>query len=200
MSAIWGGRRRVVPWAGCGENMNEPKPTKAKWWSRPGPVPPVVAEVDSAEDAGLSEGGFGPEGVLGPEPDSGHDGDFVLERPLPVPPAADAPSAAVSDAASASADPVDRPGPLHDPDPYSTPPYGQPGPWAAAQPVQHPTRCDSPGPDGPHRSRVELAKEYSRLRKPPPESSAEPWLVTGRFQMFSRARRCPGRTGAAVAG
>ncbi|MEV6532798.1 hypothetical protein AB0M86_24955 [Streptomyces sp. NPDC051639] len=33
------------------------------------------------------------------------------------------------------------------------------------------TRCDSPG--GPHRSRVELAKEYSRLRKPPPESAAE---------------------------
>ncbi|UXY33240.1 hypothetical protein [Streptomyces sp. HUAS TT20] len=28
-------------------------------------------------------------------------------------------------------------------------------------------RCESPG--GPHRSRVELAKEYSRLRKPPPK-------------------------------
>ncbi|MFI6618129.1 trypsin-like peptidase domain-containing protein [Streptomyces sp. NPDC050528] len=28
--------------------------------------------------------------------------------------------------------------PLHDPDPYSTPPYGEPGPWASAPPVQHP--------------------------------------------------------------
>ncbi|MFJ6568338.1 trypsin-like peptidase domain-containing protein [Streptomyces sp. NPDC091292] len=28
--------------------------------------------------------------------------------------------------------------PLHDPDPYSTPPYGGPGPWAPAPPVQHP--------------------------------------------------------------
>ncbi|WP_042172725.1 S1C family serine protease [Streptomyces sp. NBRC 110035] len=28
--------------------------------------------------------------------------------------------------------------PLHDPDPYSTPPYGEPGPWAPAPPVQHP--------------------------------------------------------------
>ncbi|MER7225012.1 trypsin-like peptidase domain-containing protein [Streptomyces rubradiris] len=27
---------------------------------------------------------------------------------------------------------------MHDPDPYSTPPYGEPGPWAPAPPVQHP--------------------------------------------------------------
>ncbi|MFE0449912.1 trypsin-like peptidase domain-containing protein [Streptomyces sp. NPDC058914] len=32
----------------------------------------------------------------------------------------------------------DPPKPLHDPDPYSTPPYGEPGPWAPAPPVQHP--------------------------------------------------------------
>ncbi|WP_452746378.1 trypsin-like peptidase domain-containing protein [Streptomyces bluensis] len=32
----------------------------------------------------------------------------------------------------------ERPKPLHDPDPYSTPPYGEPGPWAPAPPVQHP--------------------------------------------------------------
>ncbi|MER8027554.1 trypsin-like peptidase domain-containing protein [Streptomyces bauhiniae] len=31
-----------------------------------------------------------------------------------------------------------RPKPLHDPDPYGTPPYGGPGPWAPAPPVQHP--------------------------------------------------------------
>ncbi|MEV6052416.1 trypsin-like peptidase domain-containing protein [Streptomyces sp. NPDC052107] len=33
---------------------------------------------------------------------------------------------------------TERPKPLHDPDPYSTPPYGEPGPWAPAPPVQHP--------------------------------------------------------------
>ncbi|MER5830079.1 trypsin-like peptidase domain-containing protein [Streptomyces sp. NPDC002130] len=32
----------------------------------------------------------------------------------------------------------EAPRPLHDPDPYSTPPYGEPGPWAPAPPVQHP--------------------------------------------------------------
>ncbi|MEU6239973.1 trypsin-like peptidase domain-containing protein [Streptomyces sp. NPDC047024] len=31
-----------------------------------------------------------------------------------------------------------RPTPLHDPDPYSTPPYGEPGPWAPAPPFQGP--------------------------------------------------------------
>lgn len=45
----------------------------------------------------------------GPMPD----GDFELARPA-------------------------RPSPLHEPDPYSTPPYGEPGPWAPAPPVQHP--------------------------------------------------------------
>lgn len=34
--------------------------------------------------------------------------------------------------------PSERPKPLHDPDPYSTPPYGEPGPWAPAPAVQHP--------------------------------------------------------------
>ncbi|MEV7994441.1 trypsin-like peptidase domain-containing protein [Streptomyces sp. NPDC086077] len=35
--------------------------------------------------------------------------------------------------------------PLHDPDPYSTPPYGQPGPWAPAPPVQHPATTPAQG-------------------------------------------------------
>ncbi|MFI5794822.1 trypsin-like peptidase domain-containing protein [Streptomyces sp. NPDC051677] len=37
-----------------------------------------------------------------------------------------------------------RPKPLHDPDPYSTPPYGEPGPWALAPPVQHPAATIPP--------------------------------------------------------
>ncbi|KPI25822.1 PDZ/DHR/GLGF domain protein [Actinobacteria bacterium OV320] len=40
----------------------------------------------------------------------------------------------------------ERPKPLHDPDPYSTPPYGEPGPWAPAPPVQHPTATSTPAP------------------------------------------------------
>ncbi|WP_405863236.1 trypsin-like peptidase domain-containing protein [Streptomyces sp. NBC_01515] len=41
--------------------------------------------------------------------------------------------------------PTGRPKPLHDPDPYSTPPYGEPGPWALAPPVQHPAVTSAPG-------------------------------------------------------
>ncbi|GDY85792.1 hypothetical protein SAVCW2_49910 [Streptomyces avermitilis] len=45
--------------------------------------------------------------------------------------------------------PVDRPKPLHDPDPYSTPPYGQPGPWAPAPPVQFPATTPAHGTPPP---------------------------------------------------
>ncbi|MEU4009930.1 trypsin-like peptidase domain-containing protein [Streptomyces pseudogriseolus] len=38
-----------------------------------------------------------------------------------------------------------HPTPLHDPDPYSTPPYGEPGPWAPAPPVQHPATTPAHG-------------------------------------------------------
>ncbi|MGW8793314.1 trypsin-like peptidase domain-containing protein [Streptomyces althioticus] len=40
---------------------------------------------------------------------------------------------------------VEQPKPLHDPDPYSTPPYGEPGPWAPAPPVQHPAATPAHG-------------------------------------------------------
>ncbi|MFJ1736073.1 trypsin-like peptidase domain-containing protein [Streptomyces sp. NPDC088254] len=38
-----------------------------------------------------------------------------------------------------------RPKPLHDPDAYRTPPYGEPGPWAPAPPVQHPAAPHAQG-------------------------------------------------------
>ncbi|MEV8460247.1 MULTISPECIES: trypsin-like peptidase domain-containing protein [Streptomyces] len=67
-------------------------------------------------------------------------------------PAAVAPSAAVPAPADAvppvvpgAAAPGERPVPLHDPDPYNTPPYGEPGPWAPAPPVQHPAATPAHG-------------------------------------------------------
>lgn len=50
-----------------------------------------------------------------------------------------------TDALSAPGGPSERPKPLHDPDPYSTPPYGEPGPWAPAPPVQHPATTPAHG-------------------------------------------------------
>ncbi|MEU3575405.1 trypsin-like peptidase domain-containing protein [Streptomyces globisporus] len=83
--------------------------------------------------------------------------------PAPVPAAQDqAPAPAARGQVSAAADepggqeiPRPRPSgqPLHEPDEYSTPPYGGPGPWAPAPPVQRPTPAHGtvvpPGAGGP---------------------------------------------------
>ncbi|MFH8895486.1 trypsin-like peptidase domain-containing protein [Streptomyces coeruleorubidus] len=154
--------------------MNEGKPTKAKWWSRPrpqglsgepesaGPVPGDLADTDG--DFELARPAARPA-------DDG--GDYELRRPEPVPargepagvparmlkgavdgvpatsavPAQGGPAgSAVAAGEAASAVPADgAPKPLHDPDPYSTPPYGEPGPWAPAPPVQHPAATPAHG-------------------------------------------------------
>ncbi|MFI8961003.1 S1C family serine protease [Streptomyces sp. NPDC053493] len=61
--------------------------------------------------------------------------------PAPAVPAAPAPAvpAAPAPAVPAAPAPVEAaPQALHAPDPYRTPPYGEPGPWAPAPPVQRP--------------------------------------------------------------
>ncbi|MGW7164555.1 trypsin-like peptidase domain-containing protein [Streptomyces sp. NPDC054884] len=149
--------------------MDEGKPTKAKWWSRPRPQEPA-GDRHAAHDA---------DSMTAPSPPT-PDGDFELARPATpgedgfADGASDAPDGGPDDAngpaddaggtdeafggtglqepaadpdtaASVAGVPVGpesvaaaRPKPLHDPDPYSTPPYGEPGPWAPAPPVQHP--------------------------------------------------------------
>nr|BFD82855.1 hypothetical protein StreXyl84_22560 [Streptomyces sp. Xyl84] len=66
---------------------------------------------------------------------------------VPEPPAASGPFA-VPGAPGPAGPAAQRPRPLHDPDPYSTPPYGEPGPWAPAPPVQHPAALTPPPPAG----------------------------------------------------
>ncbi|MFJ6524182.1 trypsin-like peptidase domain-containing protein [Streptomyces longwoodensis] len=62
---------------------------------------------------------------------AGADEDFALPEPQPrAQPQPQRPSDPQPD--------PERPKPVHDPDAYSTPPYGRPGPWAPAPPVQHP--------------------------------------------------------------
>ncbi|MFI8295757.1 trypsin-like peptidase domain-containing protein [Streptomyces nigra] len=96
------------------------------------------------------------------------DGDFELAEPqrppVPQPRAPEAEAAPGSTPAAPAAEasaPVEAPAatptpapapaqdasprPLHDPDPYSTPPYGEPGPWAPAPPVQHPAATPAHG-------------------------------------------------------
>ncbi|NEA67797.1 trypsin-like peptidase domain-containing protein [Streptomyces sp. SID12488] len=135
--------------------MDEGKPAKANWWNRPsgqsapgqdastsGQEAPASAPAPGEGESGASSAGAGAGADFG--------GDFQLERPRTVPDPAE--GGAEEDAGEdgdfelplpiATPEPVPAveadPAPLHDPDPYSTPPYGHPGPWAPAPPVQHP--------------------------------------------------------------
>ncbi|MGR8008446.1 S1C family serine protease [Streptomyces hypolithicus] len=99
--------------------MDEGRPTgpKAKWWSRPAPVrrTPDAPEAEAEVQPAATE-------VAATE-------------------VADAPAAPQAPAAAQGPEPAAvqaRPEPLHAPDPYATPPYGGPGPWAPAPPVQRP--------------------------------------------------------------
>lgn len=148
--------------------MDDGKPTgpKAKWWSRPAsgraipPEPDVPEHRNTEETTELSpvtdevppspDGGSVPEqGASAPahsEPadsvpqrasEPGRDSeDHLLAPPERSP-------AAVSAAAPTRSQA--RPQPLHEPDPYSTPPYGGPGPWAPAPPVQRPVPTPAQG-------------------------------------------------------
>lgn len=124
--------------------MDEGKPAgpKAKWWSRPTPVQgagrlpePEPESAQGAADAAETRGD---------------------EAGAPV---SAAPGPAARYAAELSPEP--RPQPLHAPDPYGTPPYGGPGPWAPAPPVQRPV------PTPPRGTFV------------PPEASAAPGTPDG---------------------
>ncbi|WP_328411018.1 trypsin-like peptidase domain-containing protein [Streptomyces violaceus] len=125
--------------------MNEGKPTKAKWWSRPrpqdAPGEPEEQGVAPADSAG-TDGDF--ELARPAVPQDENAGDYELRRPEEPADSAVEPAVPVGGA----------PKPLHDPDPYSTPPYGEPGPWAPAPPVQHPAATPTHGTAIPSRTSI----------------------------------------------
>lgn len=163
--------------------MDDGKPTgpQAKWWSRPaarradhpereaapgpeaGAPEPVPSDEAGARDA---RSGAAAPALAAPEAR-----EPAAPSESPVAPAPAAPSkppavptpAVPEDREPAGAHPpepgtdVPRPRaagqPLHEPDEYRTPPYGDPGPWAPAPPVQRPTPAHGtvvpPGAGGP---------------------------------------------------
>ncbi|MCT9140489.1 S1C family serine protease [Streptomyces violarus] len=125
--------------------MNEGKPTKAKWWSRPRPQDaPGEPEEQGAAPAD-SAGTYGDFELARPAVPQGENaGDYELRRPEEPADSVVEPAVPVGGA----------PKPLHDPDPYSTPPYGEPGPWAPAPPVQHPAATPTHGTAIPSRTSI----------------------------------------------
>ncbi|MFC8794340.1 trypsin-like peptidase domain-containing protein [Streptomyces cinereoruber] len=79
--------------------------------------------------------------------------------------------------------------PLHAPDEYRTPPYGEPGPWAPAPPVQRP-----PAPAPPHQQ----GPVPPHPQGPAPWTQYDPWGVGGPALPPPPAKRS--RKGLAVAG
>ncbi|MGW2179495.1 trypsin-like peptidase domain-containing protein [Streptomyces sp. NPDC001732] len=152
---------------------------KAKWWSRPTPgrttrttpdepsspvedAPPAAeaagaptdatAVLPAADTVPAPAGGepFAPDDsrttgaptAAGPHAPAA-DTPVTTDTP-PRPPAPEAPAPAVGPMASGQ--PMK---PLHEPDEYSTPPYGGPGPWAPAPPVQRPVPTPAHGTSVP---------------------------------------------------
>ncbi|MGD9482478.1 trypsin-like peptidase domain-containing protein [Streptomyces sp. TRM70308] len=65
--------------------------------------------------------------------------------PPPGPRSADPARPEATQPAGPPAAPPGPPAPLHGEDPYATPPYGDPGPWSPAPPVQHPGATPASG-------------------------------------------------------
>ncbi|MDT3396229.1 trypsin-like peptidase domain-containing protein [Streptomyces sp. B1866] len=141
--------------------------------ARPADAEPTVAEPTVAEPAVAD----------GRQPD-GEPTVTAASQPAPGEPGTGAPAvpgAAESAPAARPSGPPPAVRPLHDPEPYGTPPYGRPGPWAPAPPVQ-PLRYDpwATAPTGPTAPTAPGAA-FGALPggRPPAPAPRRGWLVAG---------------------
>ncbi|MEV4332205.1 trypsin-like peptidase domain-containing protein [Streptomyces sp. NPDC049597] len=166
--------------------MDDGKPTgsKAKWWSRPSAVRVTPSVPEQSEPADAQPSAAAPEAgreatvkatapTTAPQPAEPALSDTAAPPQPAEPVIADtvaAPAPAVADTA-APATPVatapSRPAPLHEPDPYSTPPYGGPGPWAPAPPVQRPVPTPAQGTPVPAQYTVPQTVPHAAQPVPP---------------------------------
>ncbi|MGW6539576.1 S1C family serine protease [Streptomyces sp. NPDC055011] len=107
----------------------------------PEPAPAVTAEAarelpEPAPAAAVSASGPPTAATAASEPTTA--APPASAAPQQSAPEPSEPPAAPEQSAPEPSAPVASPQPLHEPDEYRTPPYGEPGPWAPAPPVQHP--------------------------------------------------------------
>ncbi|MGW6393148.1 S1C family serine protease [Streptomyces sp. NPDC055103] len=161
----------------------------------PAPQQPVETTAEAATEAVAEAvtGSGAPEPIAAPRPEPEPEPAAVAEpepavlltknepADAPVTDAAEATdvtdSTVVADAAQAPAAPTPAPAqpapqPLHAPDEYRTPPYGEPGPWAPAPPVQHPAPPAPPqGPVAPVPPQQAAVPPV-----PPQQGGTAPWM------------------------
>ncbi|WP_159324217.1 S1C family serine protease [Streptomyces tendae] len=135
------------------QEASPPGPSTAAAPHRQGGAAPQPSDAGLSRQGGgeiPEPPGAGPSLQAGPEVAGPPDAGLPRQGDRHGAPVADAesPSPAGTAAAAPAADGpsgAERPKPLHEPDPYSTPPYGEPGPWAPAPPVQHPAATPAHG-------------------------------------------------------
>lgn len=217
--------------------MDDGKPVgaKAKWWSRPRPGGSAYpAPQDSSPEPG---GDLPPAEAMPGAPMSHHRSDVPgppADHPYPppgppaltIPPpmSAQPPPAPLEAVAAAPGEPAPSPPghqgrsqPLHEPDSYSTPPYGRPGPWAPAPPVQRPAPTPThgtpvPAPQGPGTPEPYGARTAAADPAPAPvpqpasgQFHYDPWSTPSPAPLTQpgepeKGRGKGGRTGALLAG
>ncbi|MGW0773323.1 trypsin-like peptidase domain-containing protein [Streptomyces sp. NPDC002835] len=154
--------------------MDDGKPTgpKAKWWSRPGTGRGAPPEAEApASDVMPAAPDAAPTVQEAPTAPAGPP-EATAELPEPADPTGTAPVAAPApEAPPAPA----RPTPLHEPDAYSTPPYGGPGPWAPAPPVQRPVPTPAHGTPLPPQYAAAGAETAGGYAQHPPHPQPHPY-------------------------
>ncbi|WP_420035433.1 S1C family serine protease [Streptomyces sp. cg28] len=147
--------------------MDEGKPTKAKWWSRPRPdtgrpaeddgdwhLPaPAVASGGEPDVLAAPAGGSAGSGRTDDDHDTVPQADQGDPQPSQAPraPVDAAPPVSAPEAPEPPAEPLPQPLPEPRDDGYTEVPYGAPGPWAPAPPVQHPGLAAA-APPSPYRA------------------------------------------------
>ncbi|MEV5969238.1 trypsin-like peptidase domain-containing protein [Streptomyces sp. NPDC051921] len=157
--------------------------------TEPGPeAPPAAAdEAGAISEAGTPVASAVPEQAPAPEAEATASVPVVAEaavepvpepapvaEPAPAPVAEPAPEPVPAQTPATAGAAQTAAQPLHAPDPYRTPPYGEPGPWAPAPPVQRPLPPVPPTQAGPaapppHTPALPPAYDPWGLPQPPAE-------------------------------
>ncbi|CAM5562042.1 PDZ domain-containing protein OS=Streptomyces rimosus subsp. rimosus (strain ATCC /DSM 40260 / JCM 4667 / NRRL 2234) OX=1265868 GN=SRIM_026930 PE=3 SV=1 [Streptomyces rimosus subsp. rimosus] len=193
---------------------------KRNWWSRPGqrPAPPAA---DSAAAPGATAPGsegdaatreFPAAGVGGSGEVPGASGDAVTTGDASVSGGTSGPAPDTASPRAASGVPSDAPPsagqvpapptappqqPLHPQDPYGTPPYGDPGPWAPAPPVQRPMATPAHGTGVPPQGTAAVPPPGQPAYgtgvpvPPQPPYPAQPQPPAARPQPYADSTRTP---------
>ncbi|MEU6621702.1 trypsin-like peptidase domain-containing protein [Streptomyces litmocidini] len=153
-------------------DLTDPAPAPGPPAAEP-PAEPVAADAGPAAEPPAPEAAPAVELTkTAPEPAVEPTKTGPATEPAAAPPAEPAPPAPADAEAYAPAPQARQP--LHTPDEYRTPPYGEPGPWAPAPPVQRPPAAVPPQAH-PH-SQPHSQPQAHAHPQPQPQGGAAPWV------------------------